>query len=205
MYFSPKPTVISAPTDMRPLGGGVHHTTNRSTWPTNGGALSLIPGHAWALTAVNIALGNNVTEEGVYSNPFTHVMVPFFNQTGGNETFCIPKLKIPPSIAPDVSAGVNATIQVIQLTPTGAALYNCLDITFSDDEANRFGDPKVWDEYCYNGTGISALRLGEKGPPPNGTLTSAASGRALPMHTAWTALATAAVVALVMGGAVGWG
>lgn len=51
-------------------------------------------------------------------------MVPLFNQTGANRTFCLPKIKIPKKIVKGVDDGVNATIQVIQLTATGAALYS---------------------------------------------------------------------------------
>lgn len=106
---------FSAPT-------GVAPTTNRTAWPTNGGALSLIPIHPFALMTVNIAIGNSINENQD-SNPYSVPMVPLFNQTGANSTFCLPKIKIPKSIAGQVKAGVNATIQVIQLTATNAALY----------------------------------------------------------------------------------
>ncbi|PWW75754.1 hypothetical protein C7212DRAFT_201800 [Tuber magnatum] len=138
-------------------------TTNRSQWPTNGGALSFIPIHAFGLTTINIALGSNIDEK-ILSNPYNVPMVPLFNQTGANSTFCLPKIKIPKKIAGDVDDGINATIQVIQLTGTGAALYSCIDITFSDKEADRFGAPAVWDKYCVNGTGMGGYRLGDKDP-----------------------------------------
>lgn len=71
---------------------------------------------------VNIALGNSINENQD-SNPYNVPMVPLFNQTGANSTFCIPKIKIPKKIASEVRAGVNATIQVVMLTATNAALY----------------------------------------------------------------------------------
>lgn len=71
---------------------------------------------------VNIALGNSI-DEIQDSNPYNVPMVQLFNQTGANSTFCIPKIKIPKKIASEVHAGVNATIQVILLTATNAALY----------------------------------------------------------------------------------
>jgi len=123
----------------------------------------LIPIHAFALTTINIALGSNIDEK-ILSNPYNVPMVPLFNQTGANSTFCLPKIKIPKKIVGDVSDGVNATIQVIQLTGTGAALYSCIDITFSDKEADRFGAPEVWEKYCFNGTGMGGYRLGDKDP-----------------------------------------
>lgn len=101
---------------------GIAPTTNRSAWPTTGGALSLIPIHAFDLMTVNIVLGNSINENQD-SNPYNVPMVPLFNQTGANSTFCIPKIKIPKKLAGQVHAGVNATIQVVMLTATNAALY----------------------------------------------------------------------------------
>jgi len=148
--------------------GGISPTTNRSRWPTTGGALSFIPIHAFALTTINIALGSDIDEK-ILSNPYNVSMVPLFNQTGANSTFCLPKIKIPKKIVGGVFDGVNATIQVIQLTGTGASLYSCIDITFSDKEADRFGAPEVWDKYCVNGTGMGGYRLGDKDPSRSNT------------------------------------
>jgi hypothetical protein len=138
--------------------GGMPQTTNRSAWPTNGGAISLVPLHDFAFTTINIAIGEHI-QETTDVNRYNHVMKPIFNQTGGNGTFCLPKLNIPPSLKPLVKAGVNATIQVVQLVASGAALYNCADITFSDSEANRFAAPDVWNEYCFNSSHIGANYL----------------------------------------------
>jgi hypothetical protein len=120
---------------------------------------------------------------------------------------------IPRDMTHEVKDGVNATIQVIQLTPTGASLYNvslhaskfpvnfflsflfltsagkqCLDITFSDTEADRFANPKIWDQFCYNGTGMAGFKLGEIGSSVNNTVV--ASGAILKPRAAmlWTAL-----------------
>lgn len=155
--------------------GGIPPSTNRSQWPTTGGALSFIPIHPFALTTINMALGSNI-DENILSNPYSVSMVPLFNQTGANSTFCLPKIKIPKKIVKDVENGVNATIQVIQLTATGASLYSCIDITFSDKEADRFGAPDVWDKYCVNGTGMGGYRLGDKDPSmSNATVVSSAA------------------------------
>lgn len=96
---------------------------NRSFWPTNGGAISIVPLHDFAFTTVNIAIGNTI-QETFDVNRFNHIMKPTFNQTGGNGTFCLQKVSIPPSLKPLVKAGVNATIQIVQLVGSGAALYN---------------------------------------------------------------------------------
>lgn len=172
--------------------GGLPRSTNRSAWPVNGGAMSILPlQHPFAFTEVNIALGNNINETGpdkALNNPFSRVLVPMFNMTGWNETYCIPMVPIPRDMTHEVKDGVNATIQVIQLTPTGASLYNCLDITFSDTEADRFANPKIWDQFCYNGTGMAGFKLGEIGSSVNNTVV--ASGAILKPRAAmlWTAL-----------------
>jgi len=135
--------------------GGLAPNGNRSFWPTNGGAISIVPLHDSALTTINIAIGNTV-QETFDVNRYNHVMKATFNQTGGNGTFCLTKLNIPGSLKPLVKAGVNATIQIVQLVTSGAALYNCADITFSDTEANRFANPEVWNEICFNSSNMGA-------------------------------------------------
>lgn len=196
-------TSLEVVSDLSLLYTGVAPASNRTAWPTTGGALALIPIHAFDLMTVNIALGNNI-DESQDSNPYNVPMVPLFNQTGANSTFCIPKIKIPKKIADQVHAGVNATIQVVMLTATNAALYSvcepglifffgnrggrrviirlyangrgrcweqCIDLTFSDTEADRFGDPAVWNKFCYNGTGMGGHALGPSSPL-NGTQTA---------------------------------
>lgn len=49
----------------------------------------------------------------------------------------------------------------------------CIDLTFSDTEADRFGNPAVWNHYCFNGTGMGGKALASTGPSTNGTITSA--------------------------------
>ena len=77
--------------------------------------MSFEPSHPWALTYVNLALGGDNT------TTFNISLVEGFNQTG-NGTFCFPKLVLPADLS--VSEGTNASLQVIQLSVTGSALYN---------------------------------------------------------------------------------
>ena len=73
------------------------------------------PSHPWALTYINLGLGNNVTN-------FNISLVESYNQTG-NGSWCIPELN---SRLTDlgIPAGTNASIQFIQLSHSGSALYN---------------------------------------------------------------------------------
>jgi len=106
----------------RYLGGGVNQSisdTNRTDWPLDGGSLVFTPSHPHAQTFVNLGMGNNVTRLNI-------TLIPAFNQTG-NGTFCFKKIPIPPGL--DIKEGTNASIQVIQLSTNGGALYNVCRIT----------------------------------------------------------------------------
>jgi len=128
--------------------GGVPYTetveTNRTKWPVTGGAVAFLPSHPWAQTYINLGLGMNATR-------FNLTLVPTFNQTL-NGTFCLPKVSLPME-AGTVKAGDKATIQVIQLSTSGGALYNCMDIEFADDA------PAPAPEVCFNSTGVGAAPL----------------------------------------------
>jgi len=143
--------------------GGVNTTskTNRTLWPLEGGAVAFKPGHPWAQTYVNLGLGGNVTR--------FITLVPPFNQTS-NGTFCLPNIRLPNGVA--VTEGDMGTIQVIQLSTTGGALYNCADITFSKNATAPGSD------VCTNSTGVGASPLDYDGPEAvvteSGNSTSAA-------------------------------
>jgi hypothetical protein len=89
---------------------------NRTAWPLSGGSLLFAGSHPWAYTYVNLGIGNEVTG-------FNVSVVEGFNQTG-NGTFCFPTLSGAAISALNIAEGTNASIQVIQISHTGAALYN---------------------------------------------------------------------------------
>ncbi len=100
-------------------GANVDQTTsaeNRTEWPLTGGSIALDVSHPWALTYVNLGLGNNVTS-------FNITLVPGFNQTG-NGTFCWPEVGTAALAELGVTEGQNASLQIIQLSTRGNALYN---------------------------------------------------------------------------------
>jgi len=96
--------------------GGINSTseTNRTLWPLEGGAVAFTPGHPWAQTYINLGLGENITR-------FNIPLAAPFNQTS-NGTFCLPQLRLPAGSS--VKEGDRGTIQVIQITESGGALYN---------------------------------------------------------------------------------
>jgi len=115
-------------------GGGMLPTTNRTFWPTTGGAISFQPGwfqgHATAFLYVNLGLGTDGPDGGPpnMSNP----MVPPFQLVGPSKnpypgTVCLPQVPLPAGLT--VSPGDNATIQVVELAIHGAALYSVSQIS----------------------------------------------------------------------------
>ena len=90
------------------------------------------PSHPWAQTYVNLGIGKNVTRLNV-------ALVTPFNQTG-NGTFCFKHISIPDSIKPNITDGGDATLQVIQLSASGGALYNAsfFSLPFTLRNANEY-------------------------------------------------------------------
>ncbi|KAF2454085.1 hypothetical protein BDY21DRAFT_366508 [Lineolata rhizophorae] len=128
--------------------GGMPTSTNRTRWPVRGGAVSVQPGwfagHKNAFFYINLGLG---TEPLNYSLP----MLPVFQIIGpSNEMyageFCLPQVPLPENV--EVNVGDNATIQIIETAQHGAALYNCVDITFAEPEDVA----EVTEENCHNST-----------------------------------------------------
>src|SRR5271154_2053971 len=131
-------------------GGGMPASTNRSLWPVRGGAIAIQPGwfqgHATAFFYINLGFG---TMPPNMSNP----MVPAFQIVGPTRnpypgTFCLPQVPLPANAS--VKVGDNATIQIIETAVHGAALYNCVDITFAEPE----DVPEVNSSNCFNSSDI---------------------------------------------------
>jgi hypothetical protein len=155
---------------------------NRTSWPLDGGSLLFAGSHPWAYTYVNLGLGNEVTG-------FNISLVEGFNQTG-NGTFCWSKAGQATLKALNLTEGQNASIQVIQISHSGAALYNvghpsllslrlianealqCADITFSTTATLL--DAGV----CKNATGVGGVELENAGASTSGNGTGTGSGTA---------------------------
>jgi len=163
-------------------------STNRTAWPLDGGSLLFAGSHPWSYTYVNLGLGNDVAG-------FNISLVEGFNQTG-NGTFCWNKAGVAALKALNLTEGQNASIQVIQISHSGAALYNCADITFSRTATLLSG------EVCKNATGVGGVELqnaGSSSSTANGTKTgtaasSTASGAAVNTRAKFGAVVGAFVV-----------
>jgi hypothetical protein len=118
--------------------GGSRTTTNRTFWPTVGGALAFQPGwfqgHGTALMYVNLGFGTDGPDNGPQnmSNP----MVPVFQIIGPSKnpypgTVCLPQVPLPAGA--NVKAGDNATIQIVELAVHGASLFS---VSYSSLQGN---------------------------------------------------------------------
>ncbi|KAF2396882.1 hypothetical protein EJ06DRAFT_533604 [Trichodelitschia bisporula] len=143
---------------------------NRTLWPLDGGSVIFAGSHPHALTTVNLALGE-------VGNSFNVSIIPLFNQTG-NGTFCVPKVGTGAlkGLA-GVTEGAKASIQVIQISTSGAALYNCADITFSSQAKILEGDQ------CKNATGVSGVDIENVGSSKSSSANGSSSSSA-PSSTA---------------------
>jgi len=139
--------------------GGHPTTTNRTLWPTTGGAIALQPGwfqgHATAFFYMNMGFGTDGPGNGPPNMSFP--MVPVFQIVGPSKnpypgTFCLPQVPLPANIT--VKAGDNATIQVVETAIHGAALYSCVDITFADPDVVAAQMP-VNETNCFNSSDLS--------------------------------------------------
>ncbi|ETS78288.1 hypothetical protein PFICI_10350 [Pestalotiopsis fici W106-1] len=141
--------------------GGLPVGQNRTSWPVRGnGILSfqmgLQAGHSKALLYVNMGLG---------SLPPNHslVMVPVFNIDGPtnaeyHDSICLDHVPLPANVT--VNPGDNATIQIVQAAKHGAALYNCVDVTFVDN----LETPSLDSIGCSNSTGIHFSAVSTNAP-----------------------------------------
>lgn len=111
------------------LGGGHPTTTNRTYWSTKGGAVAFQPGwfqgHQTAFMYVNLGFGTDGPDGGPpnMSNPMVspfQIIGPSANPYPG--TVCLPEVPLPTNTT--VSAGDNATIQIVEIAKHGAALFS---------------------------------------------------------------------------------
>ncbi|KUJ09496.1 uncharacterized protein LY89DRAFT_724471 [Mollisia scopiformis] len=139
--------------------GGMRTTTNRTLWPTTGGAIALQPGwfqgHATAFFYINLGFGTDGPDQGPPNMSFP--MVPVFQIVGPNKnpypgTFCLPQVPLPANTT--VNVGDNATIQVVETAIHGASLFSCVDITFAAPETVA-AQMEVNASNCFNSSDIS--------------------------------------------------
>lgn len=127
---------------------------NRTKWPVKGGAIAFQPGwfsgHSSAFMYFNLGLGNNPENYSFVMQNGLNIIGPSREPWPG--TFCLPQVPLPARLNVEVKVGDNATIQVIEAALHGAALYNCVDITFAEPEDVE----PVTESNCFNSSQITS-------------------------------------------------
>ncbi|KAL2053652.1 hypothetical protein ABVK25_005956 [Lepraria finkii] len=130
--------------------GGMPMSSNRTKWPVGGGAVGVQPGwfqgHSMALMYINLGDGTVPQNYSLPMQTVFGIMGP--NNTAYIGSICIPQVPLPANYTAVV--GNNATIQIIETAQHGAALYNCVDITFAEPE----DVPEVTPDNCSNSSDI---------------------------------------------------
>lgn len=137
--------------------GGHNVTTNRTYWPTTGGAISFQPGwfkgHSTATLHINMGFGDEGPDGGPIN--MSNIMVKGFEIIGPTNnpfpgTVCLPQVPLPANTT--VKAGDKATIQIVELAQHGASLFSCVDIIFADPGDSKLNE--VNETNCFNSTDI---------------------------------------------------
>ncbi|OAL33491.1 hypothetical protein AYO20_07177 [Fonsecaea nubica] len=120
-------------------------TTPRTEWPLTGGSLNVTLHDAAAYIFINLGFGANSSDFNItlFSAPL--------NETGpGN--LCFPKLTLPSGLP--IQEGTQASIQFATAGHNGEGLYNCADITFTNNATLLPSDQ------CQNSSTVSVTTLG---------------------------------------------
>ncbi|KAH9905478.1 hypothetical protein F4778DRAFT_709744 [Xylariomycetidae sp. FL2044] len=142
--------------------GGMSLTTNRTYWPTTGGAVAFQPGwfqgHNTAILYINLGFGTEGPDGGPANMSFP--MINPFQLLGPSKgpypgTVCLPQVPLPTNMT--FNPGDNATIQVVEIAQHGAALFSCVDITFAEPGDSRLAP--VNETNCYNSTDLGFAEI----------------------------------------------
>lgn len=91
-------------------------STNRTSWPLDGGSVVLSSSHETVITYINLGLGDEVTG-------FNVSLLAAYNMVG-NGTVCLPNVGAEALAALNLTDGQTASIQVVHIGDSGNALYN---------------------------------------------------------------------------------
>ncbi|KAL1894475.1 hypothetical protein Cpir12675_003652 [Ceratocystis pirilliformis] len=186
--------------------GGLGTTTNRTYWPTTGGAVAFQPGwfqgHQLANIHINLGLGTDGPDAGPHNMSFNmirDVQLVGPSNTPYPGTVCFPQVPMPINIT--VKAGDKATIQVVEQAQHGAALYACVDIEFAEPGDSKIA--RVNESNCFNSTefGFADVYTVTVSEAPSRSSSQASSaqamGTAVPRNL-WLAMALGSLFALLV-------
>jgi hypothetical protein len=180
-----------------PCGGQNTVSSNRTEFPITGAPIQLLMGHTSAKVQVLMALGNDP------GSNFNITLLPTF-QEQGPQNFCIGAgaLQFPAGL--NITAGMNATIQVVTNGDPNGGLYNvsyswvsryeinrwlcfqCADITFTSTQLSS----AEYSADCQNSTGVTASALTNAGNANQSTSDASTSAAASGSTSAAASAAT---------------
>ncbi|KAL1639512.1 hypothetical protein SLS58_007816 [Diplodia intermedia] len=143
-----------------PCGGFDSVSSNRTSFPLTGPApIQLKMGHTEANVQVLLAVGNDP------GSAFSVELRPTFRERGP-EMFCIGGVEMPAGA--NLTAGMNATIQVVTNGDPDGGLYQCADITLTEDTLST----DAYNAHCSNSSGVTSQAISN---PRNANETSEGS------------------------------
>ncbi|KAF1962808.1 hypothetical protein CC80DRAFT_361976, partial [Byssothecium circinans] len=173
-----------------PCGGFDSVKTPRTEFPLSGSPIQLDMHHTQTRIAVYLAIGNDP------GSNYNIVLRPQLSQEGPGD-FCLGQVNIPSGL--NITAGTNATIQVVTNGDPSGGLYQCGDITFVNTTLSQ----NDYNDHCKNNTGVRVTAQNQQGNP-NGTSSGPpSSGGSSPTPANAATHATAASWLLGAAGVVG--
>ncbi|KAK0647540.1 hypothetical protein DIS24_g7638 [Lasiodiplodia hormozganensis] len=142
-----------------PCGGFDSVSSNRTSFPLSGAPIQLKMGHTESNVQVLLAVGNDL------GSAFNIELRPTFRERGP-DLFCIGGLDIPASA--NLTAGMNATIQVVTNGDPNGGLYQCADVTLT----NQTLSTDEYNSHCTNSSGVTSQTISN---PRNANETSESS------------------------------
>ncbi|KAF2116928.1 NAC domain-containing protein [Lophiotrema nucula] len=135
-----------------PCGGFDSVSSSRTEIPLSGFPVQLDMHHTQTNIEVLIAFGNDPGSN--YSTVLRHT----FAQKGpGN--FCVGQVSLPEGL--NITAGTNATIQVVSNGDPDGGLFQCGDVTFVDTPLST----DDYNSHCKNATGVQVTSENIQGNP----------------------------------------
>ncbi|TEB21786.1 hypothetical protein FA13DRAFT_1757432 [Coprinellus micaceus] len=151
-------------------GGYSDVTTNRTTFPLEGGFFRIRQGHEDWSTSVLVSVAPNPNSFDTFKSGGEDLYARFWANESKTGNFCIP-LDLSASGVSGVEDGANVTIQIV-LNGGDGQLYQCADLTLS----SNYTFPSDIQSACVNETADHTAHGTETSTSPSTSETAGSSG-----------------------------
>ncbi|KAF5356337.1 hypothetical protein D9756_004258 [Leucocoprinus leucothites] len=148
-------------------GGYTEVTSNRTTFPLEGGFFRIQQGHPNWAAAVYISTEQNPNSFDAFNGTIGEQYARYWAKADTPGQFCVP-LDLSSTNITGVRDGANVTIQ-IAVTGGDGNLYQCADLTLS----SNFTFTKELNDTCTNTTASTSTSSGSTPSPTSGALGTA--------------------------------